>query len=302
VLDSMLNVWTHERQRPKTWTGQPVRYRQVKYDGHRVTFFQQPPTSDNGLCVFGSKLEAELELSHHLEQYPFYQKLARVMRGMSSVDGELHVPGKPASYVKSAIVNGDPRLTFTAFAVPWWNGDVVTSMTMAQHIVERVCYLEFARTAPLPERYYGGLSKQDAASAAESLATIAKDGGIEGYVLKEDAWENWYKVKHSSTVDCVVMDLKPGKGKYAGMCGALHVGVFDAKGELKEIACVSGMSDDVRAEIERNRIGRVVEVEYDRLDAKGRLRFPRFVRFRDDKRGLDCTWKDQLPMEEEDDG
>ena len=100
-----------------------------------------------------------------------------------------------------------------------------------------------------------------------------KDGNLLNF-------EKWKPVK---TLDAVVTDIKPGKGKYDNQVGALILSV-----EGREVANVSGMSDAERAAMGEHNIGQVVEVAYQYVGSKGRLRHPRFIRFRDDKLPEQC--------------
>jgi len=90
-------------------------------------------------------------------------------------------------------------------------------------------------------------------------------------------------MKHRKTIDLVVQGFQPGRGKYAGMVGSLLCGI----GEI-EIARVGGMNDAARVAITEADLGRVVEVEYERVASQGRLRHPRFLRWRDDKLPEHC--------------
>jgi ATP-dependent DNA ligase len=131
------------------------------------------------------------------------------------------------------------------------------------------------------------------------LLELAKKLNYEGFVLKDTQYGKWYKVKHSPSVDCIVTDVSEGKDdkKYSGQVGALVVSLLKSK-KLVEIANVSGMTESERLEMtelwkSKKLMGKVVEVTYQEVGARGRLRHPRFSRFRPDKPVRDCTW-DQL--------
>jgi hypothetical protein len=196
--------------------------------------------------------------------------------------GELYVPGYPASFVKTAIKNEDPRLTFMPFALPElrpWE-----KLEEVEGIVNR-SGLEFCPY----EKLRDGL--------LETLLSTELPHDCEGYVFKNGNLLDWTKWKPIRTIDCVIVGYQEGQGKYLGQTGSLIVAVYTPMGILKVIANVSGMDDLTRADItvrEEELLGTVVEVEYQYVGAKGRLRHPRFVRLRDDKIGLDCTM-DQDP-------
>lgn len=180
--------------------------------------------------------------------------------------GELWAPGYRASAVKTLIKERSEHLRFTCWGVEGLPID------MPLEEVWVWCYehkIDFApwwleQPAELPEH-------------------------AEGYVFKDGNLLNYRKWKPVLTVDAVVTGIKMAKpGKFFGMVGALVVSV-----EGQEIANVSGMDDDVRASLSPADIGRVVEVAYQYVGSKGRLRHPRFERFRDDKLPSQCTL-DQL--------
>jgi len=203
--------------------------------------------------------------------------------------GELWLPGSPASAVKSDL---------TACSFEAW-GVVTNRLDLASplHDVQSWCDSRVVPHCP----WFTWES-----SDSPSVADLPPD--VEGWVLKEGA--DWYKVKPAPTVDCVVTGVTGGVGKYAGLVGCLHVGVYkDSRSDysvlcdfitaerdrgpdmqLVEVARVSGMDDEQRAEMTRTSpIGRVCEVAYQYVGSRGRLRHPRFIRWRDDKSAQECT-------------
>jgi hypothetical protein len=193
--------------------------------------------------------------------------------------GELYVPGEPASFVKSAIKHKDERLEFRPFAVPEWDTDCdLEDCAELAH--------EFGlRFAPFSDNY-----KVYRELIVSGKVQLAHD--IEGFVFKNGNTLDWHKWKPVRTIDAFISGFTDGRGKYLGQTGSLIIRVCDDQQNEHVIANVSGMDDLVRAEIsadEESYLGRVIEVEYQYVGSRGKLRHPRFKCFRDDKRPGDCT-------------
>lgn len=123
---------------------------------------------------------------------------------------------------------------------------------------------------------------------AEAIA-----GGFEGIMLKDpDAVYEckrsvaWLKQKPFIEVSLTVTEVEEGTGKNEGRTGALVCEGTD-DGQAIRVNVGSGMSDDMRNSIWRDRdsvIGQIVEVRADAVtknqDGTYSLRFPRFLRFR----------------------
>ena len=119
---------------------------------------------------------------------------------------------------------------------------------------------------------------------------MVKDGNAP-YVCKRS--HAWLKLKPTITVDLKVVGIEPGERgtKYEHCTGKiLCEGKDDASGHFITVAVGSGLTDDQRESFWTDQdkvIGRTVEVLADHVSENEKgghsLRFPRFVRFRDDK-------------------
>lgn len=121
----------------------------------------------------------------------------------------------------------------------------------------------------------------DAAALQKTLRDIVRSGG-EGLMLHRD--DAAYETGRSSALlkltpwldaEATVVAHLPGKGKYAGMLGALHMELPDGR----RFALGSGLTDALR----RNPppAGTQITYRYRELTKNGMPRFPRYLRVRD---------------------
>lgn len=261
---------------------EPFRYAHAKLDGLWATLRWE---IDDGLRCYSSKPS---DLTGYVEYLRWFQQLAE-LRSMASIHGELWLPGAPASEVKSALIRRDPAVRLTAFAVE--NCGLLShdaDLEQVQHTLEHSFgHVDFAPFSRLNgDACDPGVHRGHFEYLLEST--------VEGVVFKDGNLSNWYKWKPVNTVDCVVTGWKEGRGKYLGLVGSLEASL--ACGRVIATG-LSGFDDAERERISaapmNETLGRVVEIAYQYVGAGGRLRHPRFVRWRDDKRPEECT-EDQL--------
>ncbi len=118
----------------------------------------------------------------------------------------------------------------------------------------------------------------------KKLARQAVNLGLEGIMLKTWDFEyqtkrsnSWCKVKFFHSEDLPVIGKVEGTGKYRGKLGALIV----KRGDI-QVEVGSGFTDAERLEF-WNELPACVEVKYQDVLPSGSLRFPVFMRVRDDK-------------------
>jgi len=140
------------------------------------------------------------------------------------------------------------------------------------------------------------LDTHEGRSKLERYATDMVVAGFEGIMIKNleapyicKRSTDWMKWKPTITVDLEVIGLEEGTGRNKGRLGALVCNGVDDGKEIT-VNAGSGFSDAERDSLweDRNLIfGRTVEIMADAItqnqDGTYSLRFPRFVRFRDDK-------------------
>ena len=166
------------------------------------------------------------------------------------------------------------HVRFMAFDLPGDNSHFARRTVRLQAVVATT---GSAHLEHIPQRHITGRALLD----ARLDAVIA--GGGEGLMLQHalapyraGRSDTLLKLKQGRDAEARVIGYRPGKGKYAGMTGALLV--EDAHG--RRFALGSGLRDADRAAPPP--IGSIVTFRYDGLTAKGTPRFARFQRVRRD--------------------
>lgn len=227
------------------------------------------------------------DITARVESYDWFDKCKAFLPEGGKVFGELHVPGMQASQVKSALAEQWPKLEFTPFAT-----------TVHEDHVSLECLDAFFASHGLDIAPYLVLPNGcDGSEVADYCKMLP---GTEGWVFKNGNLADWAKWKPIQTIDAVITGYKDGNGKYLGLTGALVASVYSPDNRLVPIANVSGMDDKTRIYISADEdayLGRVIEVAYQYVGSQGRLRHPRFVRFRDDKAPETCLLSQDPDLE-----
>tara|TARA_R110000822_G_scaffold35576_1_gene100261 strand:+ start:887 stop:1732 length:846 start_codon:yes stop_codon:yes gene_type:complete len=266
--------WDH-RCHPRKWRDELAVVCEVKYDGHRMSVWRD---ECDEFAAYGRKTHREnlwTKLFDCLVKEDI-EKIAKFPRN-TVLDGEIYIPNDHSSSVATSLAKGIPNVRFQPFACPFVAG-VDCRPVSFQSRDDLLMSLGFDPPQELSEWPEDELS----------LQLLAEEANIEGFVLKQAHYRGWYKVKRVHTVDAIVLNCEAGKGKHRGRIGALHLALFDGD-ELVGIGKVGIGNDSMwRDQKPDECIGRCVEVAHEGLLRNGRLRFPRFVRWRDDKEPLEC--------------
>ena len=210
-----------------------------------------------------------------------FQELMRQARRKTDVQAE------------DSVFNVFDILPLSAFREGHWNAQLSKRITILEDM--RSIIDDMPNVELLPHI----MVDLDTAAGVDQLQRYAKDQvnlGFEGIMIKNvDApyvckrSTDWMKWKPTITVDLEVVGVEEGTGRNEGRLGALVcAGQDDGKDITVNVG--SGFSDTDRDEYWANSnhiIGRTAEILCDVItqnrDGTYSLRFPRFVRFRDDK-------------------
>lgn len=121
-----------------------------------------------------------------------------------------------------------------------------------------------------------------------TMAGVFLGQGYEGAVIKNldgvykcGRSQDIQRLKFTDTVDLIINGLFIGEGKHSNRLGYV---TCDMDGV--EIKVGSGFDDETREKIWKNKvdyINKCIEIKFQEKTVAGSLRFPTFVRFRDDK-------------------
>lgn len=201
------------------------------------------------------------------------------------VDGEVYWPGKDATDVATGLKERNKELQFAGFRIankelyPHEHLFQIKAMGIPTPLILTIGFSKHNDTA-----YHSLIDK-------ERLKDECLKRGWEGVVLKERyRISSWWKIKLANTYDLIVTGFTwptAGRNLQNRWIKSLVCSAY-VNGELQVIANVGGMTDEVKSQINKNDIGRVVEVKANLLASKGRLKHSRFIRWREDKDAKDC--------------
>lgn len=163
---------------------------------------------------------------------------------------------------------------FMAFDLPGDSGRFARRSVRLQALVASAGSVHLEH---IPQRHLGSRALLDA--RLESVLAAGGEGLMLHHALapyRAGRSDSLLKYKRGQDAEARVVGYRPGKGKYAGMVGALLV--VDAHG--RRFALGSGLRDRDRATPPV--IGSTVTFRHDGLTAKGTPRFARYLRVRND--------------------
>lgn len=276
----------------KEYSGQPVTVAQVKFDGYYAEVYKNDA---DGIVVCTKKQNENLWPK--LQRHDGIRKQLEQLPNDTILRCELHAFGVQATSVPTLINDADPLLLLSPFKIEMFQDSVMPLGFGYEY--ELLVGLGFIVPNWFELNGIDGVAPELKPLTDFDVHTLeqrAYSTGVEGWVVKDVPGGNCWKIKPVKTVDAFVMGhtVSDSDSFYGGL-KAVQIGVMDGDEQVEIASCGSGFEKEYRMSVDLASLaGKVGEFEYQDVAAKGRLKFPRFLRWRDDeKQAKDCT-KDQL--------
>ncbi|MEM3040529.1 MAG: RNA ligase family protein [Nitrososphaerota archaeon] len=249
-------------------------YVQIKIDGIRaqvINFLGAARiVSRNGLPLYN--------VEHILKDVIDYLPIGFVY------DGELYAGSftSTSSIVKSKASRGDSTnvkfFVFDVIEISEWDTAQCSQIYRARYAQLRSTVKNTTYVIPLDAKLC--MNEKEVLD----VYNAALESGYEGIVIKQPnapyefkRSRSWLKYKPINTIDCKIVGVAPGFGKYEHMLGSLIVKSPD--GQICEVG--SGFTDEDRKELWANPpIGEVCEIKFKERSSRGKFREPVFVRMK----------------------
>jgi len=274
----------------KDYIDQKVNYIQPKFDGHLVKIYKEQIGEYIETSVFTKN---DKDITKKICNIKHLHDMLICIPPNSILFGELHCPGIKATSIPTLLNNTDERLQISIFAAPilnrlnFQNEDLISIMNKVTFynipvINTKITLLQNIRK-----------------NTIERLLKEAEEQKLEGWVLKENHMSGWYKLKPVKTIDCFVISSSQSfSSSHYGGLQSISVACYKKdKNDKLRIHLLgnvgSGFTKEFRLSFEGVSrfalLDKICEVAYDSIAANGKLRFPRFIRWRDDKNKKDCV-------------
>ncbi len=269
----------------KEYGGQPVTIAQTKFDGYYTEVYK-----DNQFGIVICTKKQKENLWPKLKLNPNIKQQVESLPDKTILRCELHAFDVQATSVPTLINDADKRLLLSPFRVELWAGKLLDLTFEEQYFMmtKRFVVPQVNRLTSEPEAVSD--------SEVENLKQLAIASGIEGWVLKDHPLGNSWKIKPQLTVDAFVVSYTVSDSlTYAGGLKAVQIAVYSGHEKVVIASVGMGFKADYRMSVDmKSLIGRVGEFSYQSVAAKGRLKFPGFLRWRDDEKSKNECLENQL--------
>lgn len=272
---------------------------EVKEAGHRHIFFRD---DDGDYGCFGRRLNVNKTYTN------IYEKICKMplpkLPRETAVDFELIWPGHPDSEVVTAIKECPEELRMRAFSAPIYRGRVLIGDKSDDYETGRILVGKLVGSDRLVKRYKPiEIPKEEPEAILQILLNWAEKRNQEGWVLKEAACRNWYKLKGVNEADVVIIGFKVSSAETRmGMVTAVKVGVYVGEQKYMYVGNVSGFNleemeamtkaynkYDAKDNSEKNPYRyKVLRIAYQEMAGKGGLKHAFRDCWREDKSPESC--------------
>lgn len=273
-------------------------YVEVKQQGHRHFYCRD---FGGRYHMYGRRLNVGGEYPDLISKIENDMTLPDIPRE-TVIDCELIWPGHPDSEVPTAIKECPEELRMVAFGAPIVLGETYLNEDSLSYKKGRVGLIELIGQEFIIKKGFPIIFTPE--NASENIIRLLEEADIaciEGWVLKQESYYGWWKLKGISEADVFVTGFKISESETRyGMVTAVVIGVYNEKTKsIINVGSVSGFDEDAmhcmtraykKYETADNPYYlKVLRVQYQELTNKGNLKHAFFDGWRDDKDWKDCT-------------